>query len=120
VLAQEIHFAHDQYRCRRLYGLELARHSSHISSTLTLETLLSEIGTAVSRFTREHGADDLHHFLLLLARRLEERGRSDAVVQVLHYVESGDMSPATDMLAYARQRRTVVANEGTRTHAQTL
>lgn len=120
MLAQEIHFAHDQYRCRRLYGLELARHSSHISSTLTLQTLLDEIGTAVSRFTREHGADDLHHFLLLLARRLEERGRSDAVEQVLQYVESGDLNPATDMLSYAKRRRTAVAHGGTRTLSQTL
>ncbi len=88
---KEIRFAHDQYRCKRLYGLELARHASHICSTLSNETLTSEIGATVTRFTRDYGSDDLRHFLLLLALRLEERGRLDAVKLVLTFVESGQI-----------------------------
>jgi hypothetical protein len=111
----EVHFVNDPFRCARIYGLELARHASHIASTLNEKSLVQEILSAVTKFRQKHGTEDLHDFLCLLARRLEERGRLDAVDLVLHCatcgeadmlagIEPGPVSPETTARASQREK----------------
>jgi ribose 1,5-bisphosphokinase PhnN len=64
--------------CEDHYGLQLARGSSHIASTLTPATRASAIAEVIEEFEKLFGLDDLLAFLEVLAQRLEKRGAREA------------------------------------------
>jgi len=68
--------------CEDHYGLQLARGSSHIASTLTPATRASAIAEVIEEFETLFGLDDLPSFLQALAQRLENRGAHEASAEV--------------------------------------
>ncbi|HKT98210.1 MAG TPA: hypothetical protein VJS30_17045 [Paraburkholderia sp.] len=68
--------------CEDHYGLQLARGSSHIASTLTPATRASAIAEVIEEFETLFGLDDLRCFLDVLAQRLENRGAREASAEV--------------------------------------
>jgi hypothetical protein len=70
------------YRCRTLYSVEIARHTSAILSGLSHESRTKEIDYTVATFVRGYGRKDLRYFLMLVVDRLEARGHADAAHQV--------------------------------------
>lgn len=71
-------------RCQREYAMELARHSSHISSALGMQSTETELELAVARFTALHGDGDLPMFLVALADRVESRGHEIGLAVIQH------------------------------------
>jgi hypothetical protein len=72
-------------RSRVLYMLELARGSSHISSTRSPDTLNVAISEVLNEFVDLYGADELEIFQELLALEIEQRGNSNAAQSVRYY-----------------------------------
>ena len=70
------------YRCRTLYFVEIARHTSAILSALSHESRMKEIDHTVATFVRGYGRKDLRYFLMLVVDRLEARGYAAAAHQV--------------------------------------
>ncbi|WP_028217596.1 hypothetical protein [Paraburkholderia oxyphila] len=68
--------------CEDHYGLQLARGSSHIASTLTPATRADAIAEVIEEFEALFGLDDLAAFLEVLAQRLENRGAREASADV--------------------------------------
>jgi len=69
-------------RGRIVYTLELARGSSHISSTRSSPTLKSAIAEVLGEFCEAHGSQSLGVFVELLARDVEQRGNQAAALAV--------------------------------------
>jgi hypothetical protein len=71
-------------QCEANYGVELARDSSHIASTLIAATLNAAVNEVVDGFVQRHGTGELSIFLKLLAERLDARQKSGAASVVRH------------------------------------
>jgi hypothetical protein len=65
-----------------IYMLELARGSSHISSTRSPPTLKSAIAEVLGEFCEAHGSQSLGILVELLARDIEQRGNRAAAIAV--------------------------------------
>ena len=89
-------------RGRILYMLELARGSSHISSTRSPPTLRSAIAEVLGEFCEAHGSRSLGVFIELLARDIEQRGNQGAAIAVRCFardlVGEGKVGPSTDRI----------------------
>ncbi|MFL9906846.1 hypothetical protein [Paraburkholderia sp. RL17-337-BIB-A] len=76
---------------RRFNGceMELARGASHIASMLYEQSIHAAVRETVLQFEACHGRDDLKGFAEALLRKLEQRGKPEAV-KVLHdFIEHG-------------------------------
>ncbi|WP_293043009.1 hypothetical protein [Paraburkholderia sp.] len=73
--------------CDDQYGLELARGSSYIASTLTLQSRATAIAEVIDGFVAQYGDVDLAIFLEVLADRLDRRGAHEAAEAVTHAAE---------------------------------
>jgi len=80
-------------QCEARHGVELARDSSHIASTLTAASLNAAVIDVVDGFVHRHGNDGLSIFLKLLADRLDSRQKSDAASVVRHVDTFGSAPP---------------------------
>jgi hypothetical protein len=87
------------------YGLELARGSSHIASTLSTLTLNAAVTEIVVDFVRRHGMDELSVFLKLLAVRLDKRQQSAAASVVRHVDAFGSVPPIPEPAEQPRGSR---------------
>ncbi|WP_027801789.1 hypothetical protein [Paraburkholderia dilworthii] len=70
---------------RIAYALELARGSSHISSTLTPETEQRAIGETLAGFCETYGEAELAVFQELLAEELRRRARHETALAVISF-----------------------------------
>jgi hypothetical protein len=80
-------------QCEAHYSVELARHSSHVASTLTTATLNAAVIDVVGDFVQRHGNEQLSIFLKLLADRLDARKKSAAASVVRHVDAFGFVPP---------------------------
>jgi hypothetical protein len=69
------------------YSIELARGSSHIASTLGLDSLRAAVAESMDDFLQRNGTDDLAIFLEVLADRLDKRHASDAASLVRQFCQ---------------------------------
>jgi hypothetical protein len=69
--------------------MELARGASHIASMLHAETIHAAVKETALLFETSHGRDDLNQFLLELARKLEQRGKPEAVAVLQDFIKGG-------------------------------
>jgi hypothetical protein len=69
--------------------MELARGSSHIASMLHTGSIHAAVKETALLFEASHGRDDLNLFLLALARKLEQRGRPEAVAVIQDFIKRG-------------------------------
>jgi hypothetical protein len=70
---------------RLAYVLELARGSSHISSTLSRETERRAIAETLTEFCQLYGEKEAAVFQKLLADELRQRGKRDAAAAVAQF-----------------------------------
>ncbi|CAD6526599.1 hypothetical protein LMG28727_02174 [Paraburkholderia kirstenboschensis] len=70
---------------RLTYAVELARGSSHISSTLTPETERRAIVETVAEFCELYGETNLPLFQKLLAEEVQQRGKNEAALAVAQF-----------------------------------
>jgi hypothetical protein len=75
----------EKNRYRSTYLLELARGSSHISSTLGADSQHAAIAEVLREFGLKYGKDKLPVFRDLLAESLEDRDNPDAARAVLSF-----------------------------------
>ena len=69
--------------------MELARGASHIASMLHAESIHAAVKETALLFETSHGRDDLNQFLLELARKLEQRGKPEAVAVLQDFLKCG-------------------------------
>jgi hypothetical protein len=69
--------------------MELARGASHIASMLHAESIHAAVKETALLFETSHGRDDLNLFLLELARKLEQRGKPEAVAALQDFIRRG-------------------------------
>jgi hypothetical protein len=81
---------------RVTYLLELARRSSHITSTRTPKTLNGAIAEVLNGFGHVHGLQALGVFRELLALDVEQRGNQDAALAVRCFAPGVDGQKEAD------------------------
>ncbi|WP_233849670.1 hypothetical protein [Paraburkholderia sp. HD33-4] len=95
-------------RIETAYLLELSVGASHVSSMLSPESRHACIEEMRANFLARHGSAHLEHFLLALAKRLDERSNAEGAAAVRHYATHGVApQPANaSALTFARKKRT--------------
>lgn len=81
--------ASDEAQFLKEYEMELARGASHIASMLCAESIHAAVKETALQFEISHGRDDLDLFLRALARKLEQRGKPEAVAVLQDFIKRG-------------------------------
>jgi hypothetical protein len=81
--------ASDEVRFLKEYEMDLARGSSHIASMLYPESIHVAVKETVLLFEARHGRDDLKTFLHALIKKLEQRGKPEAVKVLQDFIKRG-------------------------------
>ncbi|WP_168788036.1 hypothetical protein [Paraburkholderia aromaticivorans] len=82
---------------RRFNGseMELARGVSHIASMLYEQSIHAAVRETLLQFEASHGRDDLKGFADALLRKLEERGKPEAVEMLCGFIKHGRLPEQT-------------------------
>jgi hypothetical protein len=97
---------------RLLFMLELARGSSHITSTRKPESRDRAIAEVLEGFSKVHGLQRLDIFRELLAEDTERRGHLEAAVAVRHFGESLPDTEKRTLAAKGRRKKALAIAEG--------
>ena len=73
--------------CRRTYGVDVARQSAYLVSTLRNSDIADRVLEIAADFEARFGSDDVIPFLKLLSQSLESRGAIEAVPAIRKEIE---------------------------------